>query len=77
MLDGVAAVCLKLFNVIQPDKVYFGKKDYQQTVVVKKLVQDFLLDVDVVVGETIRDADGLALSSRNVFLGARRRVVAT
>ncbi|KAI4090070.1 MAG: hypothetical protein LQ339_008444 [Xanthoria mediterranea] len=74
---GVATVCLKLFNAIKPDTVCLGEKDYQQTVVIKQLVQDFLLDIEVVVGETIRDADGLALSSRNVFLGTRRRAVAT
>ncbi|KAL8850872.1 MAG: hypothetical protein Q9221_004185 [Calogaya cf. arnoldii] len=74
---GVATVCLKLFNAIKPDIVYFGEKDYQQTVIIKKLVQDFLLDIEVVVGETIREADGLALSNRNVFLGTRRRAVAT
>ncbi|KAL8644472.1 MAG: hypothetical protein Q9226_007745 [Calogaya cf. arnoldii] len=74
---GVATVCLKLFNAIKPDIVYFGEKDYQQTIIIKRLVQDFLLDIEVVVGETIREADGLALSSRNVFLGTRRRAVAT
>lgn len=74
---GVATVCLKLFNAIRPNTVYFGEKDYQQTVVIKRLVQDFLLDIEVVVGETIREADGMALSSRNVFLGTRRRAVAT
>ncbi|KAI4193938.1 MAG: hypothetical protein LQ346_003799 [Caloplaca aetnensis] len=74
---GVATVCLKLFNAVRPDKVYFGEKDYQQTVIIKRLVQDFLLDMEVVVGKTIREADGMALSSRNVFLGTRRRLVAT
>ncbi|KAL8908718.1 MAG: hypothetical protein Q9171_005331 [Xanthocarpia ochracea] len=74
---GVATLCLKLFNAVNPDKVYFGEKDYQQTVVIKRLVQDFLLDIEVVVGETIREADGMALSSRNVFLGTRRRTIAT
>ncbi|KAL8917213.1 MAG: hypothetical protein Q9172_005943 [Xanthocarpia lactea] len=73
---GVATVCLKLFNAVQPNKVIFGEKDFQQTIVVKRLVQDFLLDIEVVVGETVREDDGLALSSRNVFLGARRRAVA-
>ncbi|KAL8883841.1 MAG: hypothetical protein Q9215_007980 [Flavoplaca cf. flavocitrina] len=74
---GVATVCLKLFNAVNPDKVYFGEKDYQQTVLIKRLVQDFLLDIEVVIGDTIREADGMALSSRNVFLGTRRRAVAT
>ncbi|KAL8977643.1 MAG: hypothetical protein Q9205_006597, partial [Flavoplaca limonia] len=74
---GVATVCLKLFNAVNPDKVYFGEKDYQQTVIIKRLVQDFLLDAEVVVGKTMREDDGMALSSRNVFLGTRRRAVAT
>lgn len=74
---GVATVCLKLFNAVQPDKAFFGEKDFQQTVVVKRLVRDFLLDIEVVVGETVRESDGLAMSSRNVFLGTRRRAVAT
>lgn len=74
---GVATVCMKLFNIVTPEKVYFGQKDIQQTVVIKKMVKDFCLDTHVVVGETSREADGLALSSRNVYLGARRRKVAT
>jgi pantoate--beta-alanine ligase len=68
---------MKLFNVVQPEKVYFGQKDVQQTVVIKKMVKDFLMPVEVVVGETMREGDGLALSSRNVYLGERRRRVAT
>ncbi|KAF6806709.1 pantoate-beta-alanine ligase [Colletotrichum musicola] len=74
---GVATVCMKLFNVVQPERVYFGQKDVQQTVVIRRMVEDFMLPVDVVVGDTMREADGLALSSRNVYLGARRRAVAT
>lgn len=74
---GVATVCMKLFNVVQPERVYFGQKDVQQTVVIKKMVRDFLMPVEVVVGPTMREPDGLALSSRNVYLGARRRRVAT
>lgn len=74
---GVATVCMKLFNVVQPEKVYFGQKDVQQTVVIKTMVKDFLMPVDVVVGETMREEDGLAMSSRNVYLGERRRRVAT
>ncbi|KAK1780053.1 hypothetical protein QBC45DRAFT_116508 [Copromyces sp. CBS 386.78] len=76
---GVATVCMKLFNVVQPTRVYFGQKDVQQTVVIKRLVEDFLMPIDeVVVVPTERDAkgDGLALSSRNVYLGERRRAVA-
>jgi pantoate--beta-alanine ligase len=74
---GVATICMKLFNVVQPEKVYFGQKDVQQTVVIKKMVKDFLMPIDVVIGATMREADGLALSSRNVYLGTRRRKVAT
>ena len=74
---GVATVCMKLFNAVQPDRVYFGQKDVQQTVVIKALVRDFLLPIEVVIGPTTRAEDGLALSSRNVYLGERRRKVAT
>ncbi|KAJ4411667.1 pantoate-beta-alanine ligase [Neurospora sp. IMI 360204] len=75
---GVATVCMKLFNVVGPDRVYFGQKDVQQTVVIKRLVEDFLMPIEeVVVVPTARDQeDGLALSSRNVYLGERRRKVA-
>ncbi|KAI1801147.1 pantoate-beta-alanine ligase [Daldinia bambusicola] len=73
---GVATVCMKLFNIVQPEKVYFGQKDVQQTVVIQKLVRDFMLPIEVVIGPTIRESDGLALSSRNVYLGERRRKLA-
>jgi pantoate--beta-alanine ligase len=72
---GVATVCMKLFNICAPERVYFGQKDIQQTVVIKRLVKDFHLNMDVKIGPTQREADGLALSSRNVYLGARRRNV--
>lgn len=74
---GVATVCMKLFNIVQPEKVYFGQKDVQQTVVIRNMVRDFMLPIDVVVGQTSRESDGLALSSRNVYLGERRRKIAT
>ncbi|KAK5658253.1 hypothetical protein OQA88_2228 [Cercophora sp. LCS_1] len=74
---GVATVCMKLFNIVQPDRVYFGQKDVQQTVVIKSMVRDFMLPTEVVIGLTTRASDGLALSSRNVYLGERRRRVAT
>jgi pantoate--beta-alanine ligase len=74
---GVATVCMKLFNIVQPTRVYFGQKDIQQTVVIRRMVRDFMLPTDVVVCPTERDPeDGLALSSRNVYLGPRRRQVA-
>ncbi|EXA37773.1 pantoate-beta-alanine ligase [Fusarium oxysporum f. sp. pisi HDV247] len=74
---GVATVCLKLFNIVQPERVYFGQKDVQQTVVIRRMVKDFILPMEVVVEPTQRELDGLALSSRNVYLGPRRRAVAT
>ena len=74
---GVATVCMKLFNIVMPEQVYFGQKDVQQTVIIKKMVKDFCLDTKVVIGDTQREPDGLALSSRNVYLGTRRRNFAT
>lgn len=74
---GVATVCMKLFNIVQPTRVYFGQKDAQQTVVIKNMVRDFMLPLEVVVVPTARAEDGLALSSGNVYLGDRRRAVAT
>lgn len=72
---GVATVCMKLFNIVEPERVYFGQKDIQQTAVIKRMVKDFHLNTDVRIGPTEREADGLALSSRNVYLGERRRKV--
>jgi pantoate--beta-alanine ligase len=74
---GVATVCVKLFNIVTPDKVYFGQKDIQQTVVIKQMVKDLCIPIEVVIGLTIREDDGLAMSSRNVYLGQRRRPKAT
>lgn len=74
---GVATVCMKLFNILKPDRVYFGQKDVQQTLVIKRMVKDFHIDTQVRIGPTKREEDGLALSSRNVYLGERRRRVAT
>ena len=73
---GVATVCMKLFNIVQPECVYFGQKDVQQTVIIKRMVKDFHLNTEVRIGETKREEDGLAMSSRNVYLGSRRREVA-
>lgn len=73
---GVATVCMKLFNIVQPEHVYFGQKDVQQTVILRRMVQDFHIDTQVRIGPTCREPDGLAMSSRNVYLGARRRKVA-
>ncbi len=74
---GVATVCMKLFNIITPDRVYLGQKDIQQTVVIRRMVEDFHLGIDVKIVPTVREPDGLAMSSRNVYLGSRRRRVAT
>lgn len=74
---GVATVCMKLFNIVQPDAVYFGQKDVQQTYVIRRMVDDFHINTRVRVVPTVREDDGLAMSSRNVYLGRRRRKVAT
>ncbi len=74
---GVATVLCKLFNIIQPTHAYFGQKDAQQTVVVRKMVHDLDLPIEIVIGPTVREADGLALSSRNVYLTPDERVAAT
>ncbi|KAF3483089.1 pantothenate synthetase [Arthroderma uncinatum] len=70
---GVATVCTKLFNILTPDRVYFGQKDVQQSIIIKRMVQDLHIDTDVRVGPTTREPEGLAMSSRNVYLGTRRR----
>ncbi|HAS16487.1 MAG TPA: pantoate--beta-alanine ligase [Nitrospiraceae bacterium] len=76
-LRGVATVVLKLFNLIKPHKAFFGQKDFQQTVIIKKMVEDLNSDVDVVVLPTVREEDGLAMSSRNQYLGPEERKSAT
>ncbi|HET7145912.1 MAG TPA: pantoate--beta-alanine ligase [Gaiellaceae bacterium] len=70
---GVATVCLKLFNIVRPARAYFGQKDAQQAAVMRRLVRDLNLDVRIRVLPTVRDGDGLALSSRNVRLSAEQR----
>ena len=73
---GVATVVLKLFNCVQPDVAVFGKKDYQQLMIVRNMVAQFDLPLEIVPGETVREADGLAMSSRNTYLSAAERTEA-
>jgi pantoate--beta-alanine ligase len=74
--NGVATVVAKLFNIITPDRAYFGQKDFQQTVVIKKLVRELGFDTEIVVCPIVRESDGLAMSSRNAYLDEKQRKAA-
>jgi pantoate--beta-alanine ligase len=73
---AVATICLKLFNIVRPRRAYFGQKDAQQVEVVRRMVRDLDLELELRVVPTVRDADGLALSSRNALLSAKERELA-
>jgi len=74
---GVATVVAKLFNTVQPSRAYFGQKDAQQVVVIKRMVADLNMNLEVVVVSTVRESDGLAMSSRNIYLSPKERQAAT
>jgi pantoate--beta-alanine ligase len=74
---GVTTVVTKLFNIVQPSRAYFGQKDAQQAVVIKRMVADLNMGIDIVVVPTVREGDGLAMSSRNIYLGPGERQAAT
>ena len=74
---GVATIVTKLLNIVRPSRAYFGQKDAQQVAVVKRIVADLNMGVEIVVVPTVRESDGLAMSSRNIYLSSRERQAAT
>ena len=73
---GVATVVMKLFSIVQPQVALFGKKDYQQLMIIRNMVREFALPIEIIPGETVRASDGLALSSRNGYLSENERAEA-
>jgi len=73
---GVTTVCAKLFNIVQPTRAYFGQKDAQQAIVIKKMVADLNMNLEIVTVPTVREPDGLAMSSRNIYLNPQERQAA-
>ena len=74
---GVATVVMKLFNIVQPQVAVFGKKDFQQLFIIKQMVRQFNLPITIIAGETVRESNGLALSSRNGYLTDAQRAAAS
>jgi len=74
---GVTTIVAKLFNIVKPTRAYFGQKDFQQSVIISKMTYDLNMDIDIVVCPTVRDKDGLAMSSRNSYLNNSQRQAAT
>lgn len=74
--DGVCTIVSKLFNIVNPDKAYFGQKDAQQVLVIKKMVADLNFDLEIITVSIVREADGLAMSSRNKYLNQKEREAA-
>jgi len=74
---GVATIVCKLFNIVMPTRAYFGQKDYQQSLIIRKMVEDLNFDIEIIVCPTIREQDGLAMSSRNLYLNEEERKSAT